>query len=526
MCLQQPQNVSVHIVDRNIILKWDWDNPCGLNVTFSAWYQQAPSDYEMKLESWRVASECLNVTVTECDLSSTIVNYLEIYTVNLTVESEGNRSPWASLEFNPFYKAVIGPPEVQLKSVDEGVKINIIHAEATQAMWELETFNYKLTIWKNSSSPEEKTQDIWPGQIIDDLEPGTTYCLKVKAHLSEHNGLYSPITCIQTKARVGLPRPTNLRVHALDTEYVLYWDDLYDGNVNFMVQLMLGFKKRVSHDISKEWEPVSGCENTTRIHCDFSSAVRPNGISYLRVQAMNGHNKSPWSEELQFVPKEHNEMGPPGVSVDASEDVLYVSIEPPRNSIKLYVDLSYRTWYWEASSNAKRAHEYKSAPFTISGLTPSTLYCLKVQAFTRIYNKSSAFSNVTCMATDNGPSSYPATIIFAITLTVCIFTAGLIYLIYRFCRPIKDAFFPSCSPPKIIESIGGKNVMSSYLLTAEEPTESCVVIVDNRVTNEINLLDTEDNKQSDHSSQDSGNYSNDDISGNKESHETSEQETG
>lgn len=46
--------------------------------------------------------------------------------------------------------------------------------------------------------------------------------------------------------------------------------------------------------------------------------------------------------------------------------------------------------------------EDKSTPFTISGLTPSTTYCLKVQAYPPYYNISSKFSNVTCTATADG----------------------------------------------------------------------------------------------------------------------------
>lgn len=44
----------------------------------------------------------------------------------------------------------------------------------------------------------------------------------------------------------------------------------------------------------------------------------------------------------------------------------------------------------------------KPSQFIISNLTSSTLYCLKVQAYSEMYKKTSAFSNVTCIKTAKG----------------------------------------------------------------------------------------------------------------------------
>lgn len=519
-CLQQPRNLTVDIVNTNIILKWDWDNICNLSVTFSAGYQEIPGydcdNNEINSGNWTVISECQNVIVKECDLSSAALNNLALYIVKIRVQLGEDHSPWTSLKFCPYLKAKIGPPGLQVESEDGNVKINILHPEANQArkMWDMDNLRYKLAIWKNSSSPEEKIQDIFSGQIIHDLEPETTYCLKIKAHLVDHIGLFSPVECIRTpRAWVGPPCPQNLQFRALDMKCLLYWDNLYDENVTFLVQLLYASKRSFSSDISKDWITVSGCENITTPHCDFSSSVHVSGIYYLRVQAMNAHNKSLWSREIEFEPKIHNEMGPPSVSINASDDSLYIFVDYHRELYeKLYGDLSYRAWYWKNSSYAKGKVEDKSTPFIISGLNPSTLYCLKVQAYAQYYNKSSKFSNVTCITT--GKYSYRADVqtsllYLAITAGSAIVIVFLSYAVWYLWRKIKDVFFPSCSLPMNIEDIG-RNDFSSYLITSEESTEKSVVVFDDIIPYEVNLMDFKDFKQSEEISEDSGHYSIDD----------------
>ncbi|KAH0624862.1 hypothetical protein JD844_032725 [Phrynosoma platyrhinos] len=244
ICLKQPHNVTVHIVDANISLKWEWDNPCNLNVTFSVRYQgpRDPEDEEISPEKWSVILKCQNITIMECDLSSTTLEYFDAYIVNVRADTTKDHSPWANLTFCPYEEAKIGPPGVWLESINGNEKINILHPEAKQLrkMWESDNLSYTLTIWKNSSHPKKKTEPVFPGQFIHGLEPETTYCLKVNAYLISNIGLYSSVYCKRTpKAWIGLPVPENLRVHALNMKCVLYWDTLHEGNVSFLVQYLL-----------------------------------------------------------------------------------------------------------------------------------------------------------------------------------------------------------------------------------------------------------------------------------------------
>lgn len=49
--------------------------------------------------------------------------------------------------------------------------------------------------------------------------------------------------------------------------------------------------------------------------------------------------------------------------------------------------------------------EVKQTIATVSDLTPSTLYCVKVQAFSEVYNKSGDYSKEECIKTPGGRKS-------------------------------------------------------------------------------------------------------------------------
>ncbi|XP_058041360.1 interferon alpha/beta receptor 1 isoform X2 [Ahaetulla prasina] len=516
-CLEHPQNVTINVINANITLKWDWDNPCGLNVTFSVQYHSHSA-------IWAAVPQCQNIIVTECDLSSTIQDYLASYNVTVRVNTLKNHSPYAFLEFTPNLAAQVGPPGVWFERINGDVKINILHPEGDQIkMWMLYILTYQLTIWKNATRSKEKTQSIFPGEIIYDLEPETTYCLKVKAHIDDHFSIYSPMHCIQTsKVWIGLPRPKNLQIYSLNMKHLLYWDNLYNENVSFIVQL-LPYQARHSLDISKDWKNVSECENIRTTFCDLSF-IGSNGIYYLRVQAVDSHNKSPWSKTLEFNPIEQNKMGPPTVSLSASEDSINVFIAPPEESENSPMSdtykLTYNVWYW--TSSMEKELRRKPLQFIISNLISSTLYCLKVQAFSETFNKSSAFSNETCIKTAKGEFSHLTPLIsFAVVFCIICFIAAICYA----WRNINYAFFPKCKPPMVIESIGEKDLNRLYFPVAEEQTDKCMVINSSvAFPCKVNLDDVKFDKELEQISQDSGNYFIDDItiSGDNESHQSSE----
>ncbi|NXY74470.1 INAR1 protein, partial [Glareola pratincola] len=490
---------------------------------------------------WKELPGCQKITHMECDFSSAITEYYDKHHVRLRAERREEVSPWSSIfEMIPFDIAQIGAPGVELQSINGVIKIKVSPPEANQVqkMWiDYLSFNYNLVIWENSSNAEFRNLSIFPADIIDGLAPDTTYCLKVQAiyPLEAKEGLFSPIRCVKTthKANV-LFCATNVSVIALNMKFHLHWNNRYKKHVSYNVQYLTGYLKKYHDDYLIKWRNVLGCENITDTQCNFSSIITTTtGIYYLRVQAMDEYNKTCLSNEVKVDPLVTNEIGPPGVKVDISDVLLHIQICPPEGSesgvISNHYDLSYRVLYWKNSSNNEQeiqVKEIKQTIGTISDLTPSTLYCVKVQAFSKAYNKSSPFSKEECIKTPGDkilPLIILATFVTAL-IAVLLVAAPLVFALYQAYNKIKYVFFPSCQPPLNIEGFGEQLFDNPYLSTTEEPIENCSII-ETIITEELNQIDFKDYKHSKQSSRDSGNFSNDDdTSGSKVSEETLEKE--
>ncbi|XP_025933398.1 interferon alpha/beta receptor 1 isoform X2 [Apteryx rowi] len=537
--LKSPQDIQVYVVNTNFTLRWNYTEDDS-HVMFSAQYRWF-EDFETNETEWKELPGCQNVTRTECDFSSAITEYYVKHDVRLRAETRKDRSPWSSIfEMIPYYIAQIGPPEIELQSTNGVIKIKVSPPEANQVqkMWIDDlSFKYNLVIWENSSNAEFRKQSVFPTDTINDLAPETTYCLKVQATrpLDSQEGLFSPIHCIKTTRKAkDLLCPTNVRVLALNMIFHLHWNSQYKQRVSYTVQYLLGYLKKLHGDYSAKWLRVPGCENITNTKCNFSSIITTTiGFYYLRVQAMSDYNRSCLSDEVKVDPLITNEIGPPIVKVDISDVLLHIQISPPGGSenkaLRDHYDLSYRVLYWKNSSNNEEEMKMKVIKQTIgtvSDLTRSTLYCLKVQAFSEAYNKSSHFSKDECIRTPGDkmlPLIILATFVSAL-IAVLVVAMLIIFVLYQAYNQIKYVFFPSCHPPSNIEDLGGQPFSSPYLLTAEEPTEN-FCIIESIITEETNQIDFKDYKHSKQSCRDSGNYSNDDdTSGSKVSEEVLEKE--
>ncbi|XP_066033314.1 interferon alpha/beta receptor 1 [Chamaea fasciata] len=533
--LQSPENVQVHVVNTNFTLSWDYKGT-EPNVTFSAEFQWP----QLEAGGWRELPGCQAVSAAGCDFSSAVSEYYDTHYVRVRARAGPHLSPWSQpLEMVPEHLAQIGPPGLELQSTNGVIRVKVSPPEANQRkkMWIDDlSFKYNLVFWENSSHAQLQRKNIFPVDTVDDLAPDSTYCFKVQANLPMEGkeGLFSPTSCVKTTQKVTDPLcAADLSVLALNMKFQLLWSNQENQEVNYNVQYLYGFQKKLNDDYSDKWHSVPGCDNITSTCCNFSSIITTTGFYYLRVQA-RAHNKSCLSREIKVDPLKTNGIGPPGVRLDLSDTLLHITISPPGGPedevMRDYYDLSYRILYWKDSSDKEEEVKQKEVKQTIAvvpDVSPSTLYCVKVQALSEPYNKSSAYSQQECIHTPAG-SRLPL-IIFGIfmsaLLVVLLVATPLVFVLYQAYNKIKYVFFPSCQPPLNIEGFGAQPFGSPYLSAAEEPVENCCVI-ESVITEEGNEIDLTDYKHSAPSSRDSGNYSNDNnSSGSKGSKETLEKET-
>ncbi|XP_008065125.1 interferon alpha/beta receptor 1 [Carlito syrichta] len=531
--LTSPQDVEVDIVDDTYVLKWNWSSESVRNVTFSAEYQISRTD------NWIELPGCQYITSTECNFSSLkLKDIYEEIKLRIRAEKGNNTSSWYEVDsFIPFQKAQIGPPDVRLEAEDKAIIVNISPPGTVDStMWGLDisSFVYSLVFWNNSSG-ESRTEDIYPGSKIHKLSPETTYCLKVRASLlllPVKVGVYSQVYCINTTAEDKLPRPENLKVDVQNESYVLKWDYPY-ANMTFQVQWLHAFTKKNPRNHLRKWKQIPDCENVKTTHCVFLQSTFPKGTYFLRVQASNGNNTTLWSEEKRLDAEEQTIVLPPVINMKPISDSLRVYIgspkQPKNKHVNQYYPLIYEIRFWENTSNTERKFE-EETDFIIPNLKPLTVYCIRARAqlIDVKWNSSSVFSETVCTKTKAGNVSkiWLITVVCSTLFSILV----VIYVVKGLLRCINYVFFPSLKSSSNIDKYFTEQPLKNLLLsTSEEQTERCFIIENiNTITTveETYQIDEDHKKYDSQTSQDSGNYSNEDEnSESKTSEELLQQES-
>ncbi|XP_062950879.1 interferon alpha/beta receptor 1 [Cynocephalus volans] len=527
--LKSPQNVEVYIMDDNFILKWNRSNESVGNVTFSAEYQMP------KMDNWIKLPGCQYITSTKCNFSSLKPNVYEKIKLRIRAEKGNDTSSWYEVDsFVPFLKAQVGPPEVHLEAEDKAIIINISPPGTKNSiMWNQEDFKYSLVIWKNSSSIEERAETVHARDKIYKLSPETIYCLKVKAelYLQMKVGVYSPVHCISTTVENKLLPPENIEISAKNHSYVLKWDYAY-LNVTFQVQRLHAYLKRDSENYSDKWESIPNCEDIRITQCVIPQKKSSKEIYFLRVRASDGNNTSLWSEEKKFDTEQQTIMLPPVINIKSSSDSMRIYVSDSEESEKRPVSQDYPPIYeivfWKNTSNSERKILEENADFTVPNLQPLTVYCVKARAhlMNGKWNKSSVFSEIVCEKTKPGHTSKVrliagiCTALFAVPVVICA-VKGL-------WRCINYVFFPSVKLSHVAEYFSEQTLKNLLLSTSEEQTERCFIIENANMISaveETNQIDEDNKKYNSQTTQDSGNYSNEDENnGSKTSEELLQQE--
>ncbi|XP_070263377.1 interferon alpha/beta receptor 1 isoform X2 [Myotis yumanensis] len=517
--LKPPQNVEVDIIDDTFTLRWAGSREPAGNVTGNV---TVSADYQIPgiADNWTKLPGCQHVTSASCDFSSLKMSvYLEIK-LRIRAEEGDNTSPWRELDtFIPFQQARIGPPKVHLEAEDKAIAINISPPGAEDSiMWQLERphFTYNVIIWRNASEAQtwnETHHSRFPRVKIHKLVPETTYCVRVKAGLllQRNPAEFSPVHCVSTTVENELPAPENIQVILENDTYVLKWDYIHD-NVMFEAQWLRSYLKRSSGSNSEKWAQVQGCERAPVARCVPPQDMFRKGI-YFRVRASRGNSSSPWSEEEKFDAGRRVVIPPLIVALKPlSSHSLRVSIGFQDQTELQHYPLTYEVTFWENASNTERkTFVEQRADFTVSSLKPRTVYCAIAQALLEDGPRSqrSSHSNATCATTEAGgaPGALLAAGVAAL-LVLCAATA--------LGKLVHYVFFPPGKPPATIDEYFPEEPMKNLLLsTSVERTEECFIVenVDTVSAKEMNHLDEDHKTYTSQASQDSGNYSIEDESG-------------
>ncbi|XP_042115473.1 interferon alpha/beta receptor 1 isoform X1 [Peromyscus maniculatus bairdii] len=511
--LESPEDIDIYIIDDNCILQWNSREAVD-NVTFSAEYRTE------EMENWLKLPGCQHITGTECKFSLLDTNVYIKISFRVRAEKGKSTSPWNEGDpFTPFLKAHIGPPGVRLEAEDKAVLVYITRPGQGANMWARENFSfrYRIVIWQKSSGATQIIETTNYTERILKLLPETTYCLKVEAmhmFLRKHSN-YSAVQCINTTVADKMPVPENLELDADGESYVLSWD-YASPNVSFRAQWLPSYLKSISGDHSDKWEAIPTCAEVRTTRCVFPRDAVHTGTFFLRVQASDGDNTSFWSEEKFINSQKYTSIPAPVIAVTPSRDSLLVYVSCQDSPSTACHGLTYEVSFWKNTSNTKTKVVKGSPEFTIGDLQPRTLYCVQARVHSfAVWNKSSSFSETLCKETRPGNSSQPWIII---ALSPVIFSA-LVLVLYAgrsLLKYLSYVYFASPKPPSSIDEFFSEPSAKNLLfLTPEEHTERCFIIENTdtvAVAGESQAPGEDHRKYSSQTSQDSGNYSNEEGS--------------
>ncbi|XP_059891699.1 interferon alpha/beta receptor 1a-like isoform X2 [Gadus macrocephalus] len=193
-----------------------------------------------------------------------------------------------------------------------------------------------------------------------------------------------------------LPKP-ELMMDAVNTRYVLRWN--YSTTANFTAQWAF------SHSLS-----YRGVCFGVEAHCDYSAHLDYSGLFVLRVRAEAEGQMSDWAIR-EFCPDVDAALGTPSeLVVEAGDSMVTVSFKEPmaesgepmssvlsRNSPEaaMAFRLSFRA---EDAPSQWQEKTLNTTLHTLS-LPAHTRYCLKVQAFSEAFGKTSGYTPEQCTTT-------------------------------------------------------------------------------------------------------------------------------
>ncbi|XP_051870029.1 interleukin-10 receptor subunit beta-like [Pristis pectinata] len=200
-----PKNVTVDSYNMKHVVRWDPDVLQLSPVTYSVQYQ---GNFErMTKENWTEAVNCTRTTETECDLLDSLAFYAKYY-LRVRTEQEGATSEWVEIKpFCPYKDTVIGPPLVKVQS-EAGVLHVIIsdpvREDGNSLRFNYQDLTYNIFFWEKNDDGNTNVHNVTTpmSTALLELQPWTTYCLKVQATVPElsKQGVPSPVSCSSVTA--------------------------------------------------------------------------------------------------------------------------------------------------------------------------------------------------------------------------------------------------------------------------------------------------------------------------------------
>uniref|UniRef100_H3CHJ3 Fibronectin type-III domain-containing protein n=1 Tax=Tetraodon nigroviridis TaxID=99883 RepID=H3CHJ3_TETNG len=308
--LAAPANVTMETMNTDYVLRWDWDQSWGQDVTFTTQYiSHSKARNPHRQDQWEEL--CANLTHHSCDLSGAGLMYEGKYLVRVRAEADGSCSQWASLTFHPDKDARVGPPSrVSLSHADGAVDVHIedpLSGANTSMRTLLPGLSYHILYWEGPGPPQSsQVQNLSSKATLVTLSGlgRTCYCVAVQTLNRYHpkkSSFTSPI-CIQTPGAL------------------VWWLSVLCFLGSMLGCFLLGFFfYKTSKWLQTVFFPASQLPSHFKEYlCDFPGSDMPRLLTSDAEQRCDKVVVCPrWPPEEQDPPPEAVAASPPGLEADS-----------------------------------------------------------------------------------------------------------------------------------------------------------------------------------------------------------------
>ncbi|XP_054569421.1 interleukin-10 receptor subunit beta isoform X2 [Eptesicus fuscus] len=198
-----PENVRMNSVNFKNILEWESPSFPNGTLTFTAQY----------LSYRKFQDICVGTAATECDFSE-LSKYGD-HTLRVRAERGDEHSDWVNITFCPVDDTVIGPPGVRVEALANSLHVRFLapRIEKEHETWTMRniysSWVYNVEYWKNGSDAKHPVTCQYDFEVLRNLAPWTTYCVRVRGFLPHRNktGRWSEPVCEGTVSDVPEPPP-------------------------------------------------------------------------------------------------------------------------------------------------------------------------------------------------------------------------------------------------------------------------------------------------------------------------------
>ncbi|XP_036403221.1 interleukin-22 receptor subunit alpha-2-like [Megalops cyprinoides] len=180
-----PQQVRFYSLDFRNTLHWEAHSQSLSNTQYYVQYKVYGD------KQWTDVPHCQGIHKLSCDLSQQTSEPRDWYYARVQAEARGLRSTWTlSPRFSPVWNTSVSPPGVELKVTEQGIVVRLRpprspyrrRSGSPVSVRKLQPLKYRIYLSHNNVVQKRQELDSCVRELlIEELEPGTTYCLRAES---------------------------------------------------------------------------------------------------------------------------------------------------------------------------------------------------------------------------------------------------------------------------------------------------------------------------------------------------------